>query len=104
MENSQATAELKNCKINNTSHLFRLLAQCLGSDKWQFWALASSILWSHPPGRGKNLLIYLKHNQNKDHDNIRSSKCTPWPAFSSQGLLIYIINQCHQHAEKTGTE
>jgi len=35
MENSQATAELKNCKIENHFCLFRPLAQYQGSDKRQ---------------------------------------------------------------------
>ena len=33
MANSQTPAELKNCKLENPSHLFGSLAQYLGSDK-----------------------------------------------------------------------
>src|SRR6218665_2767960 len=58
MTNSQATAEVKNCKIENLYCLFRPLAQYLGSDKRQ--VLSAGVTWdSVPPKavRGTNKLI-----------------------------------------------
>ena len=45
MANSRTPAELKNCKLENPSSLFRPLAQYLGSENDGFWAPPSHFRW-----------------------------------------------------------
>src|SRR6218665_3123942 len=55
MASLRTPAELKNCKLENPSLLFGLLAQYLGSDKRGFWVLASHIKLEFLPGFARDV-------------------------------------------------